>query len=200
MAYSVLVGPSREETTTLTDTEYETLKNALRLARSEDKQADAIAHAVRGCTEARGDTFRWFFNVLLSRFGEHSDELRAMLVEGGEDPIFITEEEGVGSDHFSLLKAFLEIMRADGWLAEFFRVRIEMYAKKTPTPLEFMRALTEEAANFEYSVGDAKRMMRDWPEFFTTQAANVEAPRKNGTVEAKPSVDEAAQTTAAGKW
>jgi hypothetical protein len=169
----VLVGPSMEETTTLTDTEYETVKNALRLARSEDTEADAIASALQVCTEDRVKSegvFRSFFRHLMLDFGSHLDEIQGMLVEPFEQPIFLREEEG--EQNVAALKAFLKILEAKGWLANFFwPVRIERYAEKAPTPLEVMHDLTEDAINFECDIADAKKMIRGWPELFTGERA-----------------------------
>jgi len=172
MAYSVLVGPSVDETTVLTDTEYETLKSALRLARSEDKEAEAIASALRACTEEvcvkPEGVFRQFFRGLMLDFGEHMDELQGILVDSDGSPIFMREDEG--TEHIAALKAFLKILEAKGWLAEFFwPVRIERYVEKAPTPLEVMQELTESAVIFECNISDAKDMIRDWPQFFSGQ-------------------------------
>jgi hypothetical protein len=173
MAYSVLVGPSVEETTTLSESEYKTLKCALELARSEDKEAEAIASALQDCTEdcvkSKG-VFRGFFRSLMLDFGEHIDEIQGMLVEHFEQPIFLREDEG--AEHVTALKAFLKILEAKGWLANFFwPVRIERYAEKSPTPLEVMQDLTESAVMFECDINDAKKMIREWPELFPGQRA-----------------------------
>ncbi|MGI9073354.1 MAG: hypothetical protein ACR2JB_19060 [Bryobacteraceae bacterium] len=177
MTYAALVGPNMAETTILSESEYKTLKNALRLARLDDEEADAIADAVASSTELRcsqlGGVFRYFFHAFLGQVGQHrSDEIHSMLVEGGEEPIFIADVEG--PDRFALLKAFLDILRSDGWLASFLSARIERYAQKSPTPLELMEGLTEDAVNFDLNINDAKRLIREWPEFFEPQGTEAQ--------------------------
>jgi hypothetical protein len=168
MAYTVLIGESMEETTVLTDTEYKTIRNALRLARSEDKEARAIACALSSCDaemcKSHGGTLRAFLDLLLLDLGTHADEIQGLLFERPtHGTMFMREEEG--GEHAAALKAFLKILQSDNWLAKFFLpVRIEMYAEHTPTPLRVMQDLTESVLNFECDIMDAKRTMCEWPE------------------------------------
>lgn len=190
MTFSVLVGPNVEETTTLTESEYQTLKNALRLARAwergqglgeDDREANAIASALRDCDEtmcrAYRGTLRAFLRFLMVARGEHADEIRAMLVDPSE-VILMREDEG--ARHAASLKALLRILESGGWLADFFSPGLlEFWAKKTPTPLAVMEQLTEPAFNFESTIDEAKQMMRDWPELFPGKTEPVEPREAN---------------------
>jgi hypothetical protein len=166
---AVLVGPNNDETILLDQGEYETLKRALALARSGDTEANAIADALPDLEQRVKDygVLRTFLAHLMSALGEHADEIQAMLVKLGEQPIFMREKRG--SQQCASLEGFLKVLQDQGWLADFLDVRIQYYAEHRPTPLEVMNALAESAVIFEGDVQDAKKMIRDWPAFFPTQ-------------------------------
>src|SRR6266516_3589058 len=123
----------------------------------------------------------------MGALGEHIHELQGMLVERGEQPVFMYEE--TGTEQAVALKAFLKILESGEWLAKFFvPVLIEEYAKQMPTPLEMMKHLAEPALNFEADIDDARRMIHNWPQFFPGQMATAEPRKANGTAgAARPS-------------
>jgi hypothetical protein len=174
MSYAALV--EFNESTMLSDDEYKLLKCALQLARSEEKEAQAMVYALRGYVEDATPKLKGlllFFALLMGELGQTCDEVEGMLVGKAKQPILIDDK-----DNIAAAEALLKILQQPrGWLPDFLRsFRLKMWAEKTPTPLEVMEALTEEAFNFECDISDAKRTMSAWPQFFpkTNEAAGGE--------------------------
>jgi hypothetical protein len=181
MSCAVLVG--EHETTLLEEEEYRRLKDVLELCRGLDcRETAAILSALRAY---RGDLMPGrtpiasFFAYLMADLSPNMDEVQGILVQAGEEPSFMRDEEG--EQHGVALEAFLKILQSRNWLADFFvPVRIEKYAEKTPTPLSVMQDLTESAEMFESYVADAKRMMREWPELVGSIQSSPSTPAGKG--------------------
>jgi hypothetical protein len=171
------------ESTMLSESEYKLLKCALQLARSEEKEAQAIVDALQGYLKDAGPKFKGlplFFTFFMDRLGGHCDEVQGMLIDKARAPIFIEEER-----HVAALASLLEILQSGGWLAGFMAsFRLKMWAEECPTPLDVMQELVEQAENFECDIHDAKRMLERWPQFFPSHAATA---KPRDTMEAKPS-------------
>jgi hypothetical protein len=181
MSSAVLVGPSQDESTLLDEDEYRTLKDVLELCRGLDcRETAAILSALRayrGNLIPGGTAIASFFAYLMADLSPDMDEVQGILVQAGKEPSFMRDEEG--EQQAVALQAFLKILQSRNWLADFFiPVRIEKYAENPPTPLKVMRDLTESAEMFQSYVADAKRMMREWPEFFPGQNVKTAEPRE----------------------
>jgi hypothetical protein len=165
MNHAVLVGPGNDETALLDEQEYRTLKRALAVVRSEQREPNAILSALRAYTGKQctgiGPSAS-FFTYLMMDLADNMDEVQRILVQSGEDPTFMRHEEG--QRHAARLKAFLKVLQDGKWLADFLDERMPQYAGRCPTPLEVMQSLIEAAAHFDTEMRDAKRMVEDWPQ------------------------------------
>lgn len=174
---AVLVGKKPEDTTVLSEREYEIAQNAVELDRTpNDPEADAIAHTIgkakRGWYEKwnaieNDGTLRWFLRDLLQRLGSDDEDVIGMVVRSDDKPIWLREEEG--SRRLECIVNLLQILDAGGWLGDEVPVFLQLWAKKMPTPAQAMWFFSERAENFDSEIEHAKKLMALWPEKFAAE-------------------------------
>ena len=175
---SVLIGPEIADGTVLSEYEYLVVRNALRLARSEDSEEDAISYALRYSENHKTSVLRRFLGNVMEHLGEHCEDMRGLIWNwDAKEVIFLREEEG--QEQADAVNALVKLLRAGGWLAEFIECELNYYArnpeKNYHTPFELMFHLAEEAENLESDVDNAKALMKRYPERFAAVPAKAAA-------------------------
>jgi hypothetical protein len=184
MKVAVLTNEVYKAGTTLEEDELKLLWSVLRLYRSEDRKARAILEAIDFCSNTEpskigaSDVYDVFFRALMNEFDPEGDEVLGIIAARGVKGRPAPETVTPISDERELrsLRALQTILRKGGWFAEWLQAELRFREDKKVTPLEVIDSLTEPAANFEYEIEDAKRMLADWPELVQPEAAADEAP------------------------
>src|SRR5437764_15404543 len=99
-----LIAPKVEESTILNELEYQTVAAALKLARSQSREAQAVARAIRrgpdptyamrDSEQSRYPILRRFVDVVMEDLGSHVEEIQGMICLGNDDPVFLYEDKG----------------------------------------------------------------------------------------------------------
>ena len=173
MTESVLIGAYDEYGTVLWDEEVEIVHSALRLARSDDKEENAIARALCKC-EKQEDTLGSFLGAVLREQEEAAQGPIGFFWDGKEGTTFIGNGTRANQE-LEALKELQKLLEFGGWLAEFLRVHLGWYLKHDSTPLEVMAHLVEEAANFESDVQHAKDITSRYPKMFAAEPVQANA-------------------------
>ena len=170
---SALIGPKVEDSTILDETEYETVSAALKLARSNDREAQALANAIRACQDPERQVRTWacsqhpvlrhFFSWLSDDLGECVDDVRAIICLKSDDPVLLLE--GEGERQATAVEALLKIFAGREWLAEFLLAELPKFAKEPPPPMRVIWELVEEANQFQLKMDMAERMLANWRKF-----------------------------------
>src|SRR6476646_1986731 len=99
---AALIAPKKEDSVILDELEYETVAAALKLARSESKEAQALACAIRQCQhrklygseEDRYPILRTLLAEVMETLGEHVEEIKGMICLWDDHPTILYEDSG----------------------------------------------------------------------------------------------------------
>ena len=100
MSHGVLIGPKSEDATVLDETEYESALQAVRLARSDEREESSMAYALRTGAERvpRMGPFAHFLSEFMNHHGDASEEIQGMFVSLYDEPRFLHDEPD-GAEH-----------------------------------------------------------------------------------------------------
>jgi hypothetical protein len=178
---AVLIGPAVDESEMLTEFEYELVKRALELSRSEkDVEAQAITYGIERCSkrwlesysQMGGSTLTVFMHGLLQTLGDHAEAVQGMLATQHLDERMRLLGEGEeGEREVECLDGLLTLIRAGDWLGDFLKTEIPRIVQSgsCPTPIGFMQSLHTCAAKFESEIAIARRMLQGWPALISSE-------------------------------
>ena len=148
----------------------ETVAAALKLARSESKEAQALAEAIRFCQDPRyplpacdsdrNPILRRFCSQLSDDLGECVNDVKGMICLWDDHPVLLYEKKG--QRQAEAIRALLKVFEAGEWLAEYLLLRLPAFAKEPPTPMRMMWELTEKATEFQMHLETTERMLANW--------------------------------------
>jgi len=162
-----ILSSGHNKTETMTEREFDVLAKVLKLMRSKEQPGwikEAIDTILIRNDIGQQIDFNWLIGSILNDHNRTTGSIIESFLFLRESVIPLREDEG------ATMAALLPILRSQSWLAEFFELTIDLFAKgNRPTPNKLIEWLLEPAANFAIDVERAQELILDYPEFFKSE-------------------------------
>jgi hypothetical protein len=170
-----------DKTETVTEQEFETLSDLLKLLRNENQpywlKEFVIYHLAMYGKVGRRVTLVEFIDMALEEYNTDSHEDGPRL----DDALLFQSDNRlltpVSKDEHQKIQALLAVLRSRCWLSGFIRSVIQRFQDgERQTPQDIIEGLVESAESFVVNVDDAKALMSDYSKLFADEIARLASP------------------------